>query len=285
MQSEIGGHVPVNAKSKKPSAKDSPLERYISIMETVAPFEDGLTAGELETTLGLPKTTINRLLHALIESGMINADSVRNRTYRLGDRLLQLLQMSPDSGWLATLAQRPLQELADETGQSAFLSRFDGAEVRSVTCVAPDTPVRTYVMPGMTMPVNATASAKAILAFHPSETVERLLATELQSFTDKTKTKAAELLEELADIRQRGYATDLAEHVPGLGSIAFPIMPANGEVVFAVGLTGPYGQIIDRNFKQHCAALAAAAQRMAKLAQMRAYGGQAVAGGDSAADR
>lgn len=256
-------------KPKNPSAKDSPLERYISIMETIAPFENGLTAIELETTLGLPKTTINRLLHALIESGMVNADNVRNRTYRLGDRLLHLLQMSPDSGWLATLAQRPLQDLADRTGQSAFLSKFDGAEVQSVTCVAPDTPVRTYVMPGMTMPLNATASAKAILAFHPPETVNRVLAAELHSYTAKTKTKISELTRELVEVRAQGYATDLAEHVPGLGSIAFPIHPAKGEVVYAVGLTGPYGQIIDQNFTQHLTALSDAAQRMAKLVQMR----------------
>lgn len=259
----------MDTKVNKTSVKDSPLERYISIMETVAPFENGLTAIELETTLGLPKTTINRLLHALIESGMINSDNVRNRTYRLGDRLLQLLQMSPDSGWLATLAQRPLQDLADQTGQSAFLSKFDGAEVRSVTCVAPDTPIRTYVMPGMTMPVNAAASAKAILAHHPKQTVKLILASELRSYTENTKTKVAELMKELAEVKERGYATDLAEHVPGLGSIAIPIIPANGEVNYAVGLTGPYSQIIDQNFDRNCQSLAEAAQRMAKLAQMR----------------
>lgn len=253
----------------KASAKDSPLERYISIMETVAPFEDGLTAIELETTLGLPKTTINRLLNSLIESGMISSDNVRNRTYKLGDRLLQLLQMSPDSGWLATLAQRPLQDLADQTGQSAFLSKFDGSEVRSVTCVAPDTPIRTYVMPGMTMPVNAAASAKAILAHHPEDTVKRILASELHSYTENTKTKMTELTKELAEVRERGYATDLAEHVPGLGSIAIPIVPTIGDVNYAVGLTGPYSQIIDQNFERNRQSLAEAAQRMAKLAQMR----------------
>jgi DNA-binding IclR family transcriptional regulator len=267
--SEIGRQVSLNMQPKKPSAKDGPLERYISIMETVAPFENGLTAVELENALGLPKTTINRLLHALVESGMISAENTRNRSYRLGGRLMQLLQLSPDSGWLATLAQRPLQDLADRTGQSAFLSSFDGTQVRSVTCVAPDTPVRTYVMPGMTMPVNATASAKAILAFHPEDTVKRMLAAELRSYTDNTKIMVSELTRELAEIRERGYATDLAEHVSGLGSIAFPIRPPSGDVLYAVGLTGPFGQIIEQNFSRNCEAIAQAAQRMAKLAQLR----------------
>ncbi|WP_102960513.1 IclR family transcriptional regulator [Mangrovicella endophytica] len=251
------------------TSKDSPLERYISILETIAPFSDGLTAAELEAALNLPRTSINRLLHVLLDSGMVNADSVRNRTFRLGNRLLRILQMSPDSEWLATLAQRPLQDLAEETGQSAFISKFDGTEVRSVTCVAPDTPVRTYVMPGMAMPINATASAKAILAFHPDSEVDKLLISELQSFTDKTKTQVVDLKRELASVRERGYATDLAEHVAGLGSIAFPVRTARGAVAFAVGLTGPYGQIIDHNFDAHCQALRSAARQLGKLVDLR----------------
>lgn len=249
--------------------KDSPLERYISILETIAPFEDGMTAAELEVALALPKTTINRLLRALTVSGMVNSTNVRNRTFRLGDRLLRLLHLSQDDGWIAPLAQRPLQALADETGQSAFISSFDGSEVRSVTCVAPDSPVRTYVMPGMAMPLNATASAKAILAFHPADVAGRLLSAEQKIFTDRTITDLDRLLRELDAVRVRGYATDLAEHVPGLGSIAFPVHPATGDVVYAVGLTGPYGQVIEQDFERNCNALRRASQRLARLLRMR----------------
>lgn len=254
---------------KPPEPIASPLERYITVLETIAPFEDGLTAAELETALALPKTTINRLLHALMASGMVRSTNMRNRTYRLGDRLLGLLQSWPDDSWIAPLSQRLLQTLADETGQSAFISRFDGAEVRSVTCVAPDSPVRTYVMPGMSMPLNATASAKAILAFHADDVVRGLLSADHRSFTDRTITDFDRLSRELDLVRARGYATDLAEHVPGLGSIAFPVRPADGEIVYAIGLTGPYGQVIDQDFDKHCDALSRAALELGKLLRAR----------------
>lgn len=83
----------------------------------------------------------------------------------------------------------------------------------------------------------------------------------------------------------RAYATDLAEHVPGLGSIAFPINPSSGEVIYAVGLTGPYGQIIDQNFEQHRKAIAEAAQRMTKLAEMRANNASAPIGTNAAGNQ
>ncbi|MBN9135093.1 IclR family transcriptional regulator [Phyllobacterium sp. SL163] len=250
-------------------SKDSPLERYMTILETIAPFPDGLTAVELETALDLPKTTVNRLLNVLISSGMVNSQNSRNRSFRLGERIFRLIQASPDTNWLALLAQRPLQILAEQTGQSAFISRFDGKEVRSVTCVAPDTPVRTYVMPGMLLPINATASAKAILAFQSKDVQKRMLEQELQSYTDNTKTTAQSLLEELDKIRIRGFALDLAEHVSGLGSIAFPIRTGRTEVINAVGVTGPYGMIIDKDFDTHCTAIEATSRKLAKLLQMR----------------
>jgi DNA-binding IclR family transcriptional regulator len=257
------------AKMSEITSKDSPLERYISILETVAPFTEGLTAVELETALDLPKTTVNRLLHALMSSGMVSADNARNRSYRLGDRILRLLHTSPDTSWLATLAQQPLQALADKTGQSAFISKFDGTEVRSVTCVAPDTPVRTYVMPGMSMPVNAAATAKAILAFQPEDVLARVLPSRLERYTEKTKTDIDVLMSEFAAIRERGYATDLAEHVAGLGSIALPVHVSGAEVAHAVGLTGPYDWIIERNFESHRQAIAETANRLSKLLQLR----------------
>jgi DNA-binding IclR family transcriptional regulator len=150
-----------------------------------------------------------------------------------------------------------------------LLSKFDGTEIHSVTCVAPDTPVRTYVMPGMAMPLNAAASAKAILAFHPKEQVAKILAKGLRRYTDKTKTSLRELERELTTVRKRGFATDLAEHVPGLGSIAFPILLEKKEVAYAVGLTGPYGQVIEQNFESNRDALAKTAERLAKLLQTR----------------
>lgn len=238
-------------------------------METIAPFADGLTAAELEVALDLPKTTVNRLLHVLMDAGMVSADNARNRSFRLGDRILRLLDASPDTEWLARLAQRPLQALADATGQSAFISQFDGTEVRSVTCAAPDTPVRTYVMPGMPMPANAAATAKAIMAYQPKDVLQRVLAHERNNYTDNTKTDVEALLREFATIRERGYATDLAEHVAGLGTIAVPIRTGSSPVTYAVGLTGPYSRVIDQNFDSHCKAITEIAQRIGKLLLLR----------------
>lgn len=250
------------------ATKESPLERYMSILETIAPFAEGLTAAELEAALDLPKTTVNRLLHALLDGGMIALDTPRGRTYRLGERMLRLLHSSPDTGWVEKISQRPLQTLAEKTGLSAFISKFDGTSIKSITCVAPDTPIRMYVVPGMAMPPHATATGKAILAFQPDDVVDRMLAASQEKFTNNTITELESLRAEIERTKERGYATDLAEHVDGLGSIAYPIFTPAAAVVYAVGVTGPYGRVIDDNVERNRTVLADTATRLGKLLQL-----------------
>lgn len=256
-------------KRPKEDHTDGPLGRYMAILEIIAPFADGLSASELEQALDLPKTTVNRLVHGLLDAGMVTAVAGpgRQRSFRLGERVLRLLHSSPDTGWIETMVRRPLRALAEATGQAAFLVRFDGERVRSVSCEAPDTPVRMYVVPGMEMPIHAAASAKAVLAYQTPEVIERLLSQALPSLTPNTMPGDA-LRADLTAIRLRGHATERAEHVIGLGSIACPIFTPPGPVIYAVGLTGPYARIIEQDFPSHLQAVSHMARRLGKLLQL-----------------
>lgn len=248
-----------------PDQRDKPLERYLSVLELLAPQPDGLTPGELERALDLPKATMNRIIHVLLDSGLIAGSTGRVRAYRLGPRILRLLTGAHDLSWLERITERPLQELAGATGQSAFVACLFGAEVRSVNCVAPDTTVRFHIVPGTGMPPHASATAKSILAFAPPEVVDAALAVERAAFTPRTITDRARLDEELAQVRARGYSIEHGEHVLGLASVARPIPGAQGEVRFAVGLTGPEGSIVGPELERNLAALATARDQLAKV--------------------
>lgn len=239
----------------KDDNKDKPLDRYVAVLEALAPFPDGLSPSDVEAVLQLPKTTVNRLLKTLLEVNLVGVSSTRSRNYVLGNRLLRLAHASNDSDWIVTTTQRILQNLAESTGQTCFIAKLAGTEIRSVSTEAPDTPVRTYVVPGKTMPPNATASGKAILAFQTEEVVRKVLGASLDTFTANTKVDVEALMQDFADVRSRGYSLDLAEHVDGLASIGAPIKTPGIGVIYAVGITGPYERIVgesvfDNNLKQ-----------------------------------
>lgn len=231
----------------KDDNKDKPLDRYVAVLEALAPFAEGLSAPDVEAILQLPKTTVNRLLKTLLEANLVAVSSTRSRNYVLGNRLLRLAHASADSDWIVTATRKILGNLAEATGQTCFIARLAGFEIKSVSTESPDTPVRTYVVPGRTMPPNATASGKAILAFQPQDVVAKVLNASLDTFTANTKIDPEALAAELEEVRARGYSLDLAEHVEGLASIAAPIRTPGIGVIYAVGITGPYQRVVGEN--------------------------------------
>lgn len=235
--------------------KDRPLERYVSVLERVAEFPDGLSALEVERLLHLPKTTVNRLLKTLIEAELLEIGSNKARSYVLGGRLLRLLHTAPGDGWIESVAQKPLQNLAESTGETAFLVKISGQEIRSVSTEAPDTPVRTYVVPGRVMPPHASATAKAILAWQPEPVLEAMLGQTMEKLTDDTNVNRTALRRELEEVRRLGYAVERGEHVAGLASIGCPVLTPQIGIIYAVGLTGPFDRITGPAFQSHVRAL------------------------------
>ncbi|MET3597809.1 DNA-binding IclR family transcriptional regulator [Mesorhizobium shonense] len=126
-------------------AKSGPLERYIAIIEAVLGPPDGLNARELEVMLGLPRTTVNRLLSALTASDLIEKGG-RRGTFKLGRRLSQILQS--DTAWLELASKRLLKGLAEETGETCFIVRLCGATIQSILMEPPDANVDVDVLPG-----------------------------------------------------------------------------------------------------------------------------------------
>lgn len=262
------------AKDENKDLRDRPLDRYVAILEALAPFPEGLSASDVEAILQLPKTTVNRLLKTLLEVNLVAISSTKARNYVLGNRLLRLTHSAADSSWVVTATQKILQNLADNTGQTCFITKLTGLEIRSVNTESPDTPVRTYVVPGKTMPPNATASGKAILAFQPDDVVQKALGGALEKYTSDTKTDYNLLRAELDEVRKRGYSLDLAEHVDGLASIAAPIKASGIGVIYAVGITGPYDRIVGEEvFKSNLDNLLEAARRLERAIQPIAHSG------------
>lgn len=248
-----------------PDQREKPLERYLSVLELLAPQPEGLTSGELERALDLPRATMNRIVHVLLDSGLIEASPTRVRAFQLGPRILRLLTGAHDLSWLERITERALIDLAAETGQSAFVARLSGAKVQSVNCVAPDTTVRFHIVPGTEMPPHASATGKSVLAFAPPEVLETALSGDLGQFTPRTITDRGRLREELSLVRARGYSVEIGEHVIGLASVARPIPGAKGEVRFAVGLTGAESLIVGEALDRNLVALARARDQLAKV--------------------
>ena len=73
------------------------------------------------------------------------------------------------------------------------------------------------------------ASGKVLLAALAEREVLRIVRRGLVSYTERTITELEPLLEELARIRRRGYATAIGEYELGLNAVAAPVHDARGQ--------------------------------------------------------
>ena len=76
------------------------------------------------------------------------------------------------------------------------------------------------------------------------------------------------LLEELARIRRRGYATAIGEYELGLNAVAAPVHDARGHVIAAVDIWGPAFRLTPRRVPE----LAAQAREAASAISVRLGG-------------
>ncbi|SDV49495.1 IclR family transcriptional regulator [Chitinasiproducens palmae] len=243
--------------------KAPPLERYIRILELLAGFPTGLSLTEVATLLALPKATAHRLLRTMQESQLVEPAGPGASQYVTGRRLRTLLYLNTGSDWVDAVVRPHLRALVDETHETAYIAKLEGTTVRSILMEAPDTPWRGFVLPGKEMHPHAAASAKAIIAFRDEATIARALAAPLEKLTTRTVVDPSQVRADYAVVRERGYATCIAEIDDGLAALGVPIMIPGAEVVFSLGLTGPIGRVLERDLDALAATMAVHAKRIA----------------------
>ena len=112
---------------------------------------------------------------------------------------------------------------------------------------------------GRTTPLHCVAPGKVLLATMPERDVMRLAKQGLPSCTERTITTLEGLLEELARVRRRGFATAFSEWEPGQNAVATPVHDARGRVVASVNIWGPAYRITPARIAELAAEARAAA--------------------------
>jgi DNA-binding IclR family transcriptional regulator len=88
-------------------------------------------------------------------------------------------------------------------------------------------------------PLHCTAVGKVLLAFQPEEYVKQVIERGLAAHTSRTLTRREQVLEMLAEVRQRDYAIDDEESESGLRAIAAAVRNHTGAVIAALGVAAP----------------------------------------------
>jgi DNA-binding IclR family transcriptional regulator len=207
------------------------VDRAASLLIALGETQGEAGVTELARRLGLHKSTASRLLATLQKRGLVEQDDDSGK-YRLGLAVVRLGGHAEKSLDLRSIALPELESLARSVHETTTLEVLEGDSV--LTIAYSDASGMGRDRTGRNSPLHATAPGKVLLSSQPEREVIRLSKIGFTPYTSHTIVRVDLLLEELARVRKRGFATAFGEHEPSVNAIAVPVFDQRSSVVAAL---------------------------------------------------
>lgn len=270
-------------KMKRRTSKKAPLAetayesrslaKGLKILEALAMSVVPMPLKDLAELAGLGKASTLRLLRTLQATGYLERD--QNENYRLihdwPNATQQHLLRS-----VREAAIPVLNTISSEFGETVALAFLFDDLIRVVEVIESTHQIRMSNYKGGVLQPYASSLGKAIAAFQTAEKAQELLYTYgIFRLTPATLPDFRAIQEDLALVRERGYAWDREETVPGGTCLGAPIRSPDGKVIAALSISMPKDRFtpeLEALLPQRMTDCAGQISETMKLAEQRAEG-------------
>lgn len=219
---------------------------------------------ELARELGLSKSAVHRLLRDLSARSILVQNSETQR-YALGPGFYALAAGALGRFPFVRAARPIMRELVDRFDETVYVCMYDQGDLVFLDKVECSHAIRYVIQLGRQGNPHAGAAAKAILAFQPTEEIERIIGERgLPTVTANTVTDRERLERDLATVRREGYSLTFGERIPGAVGLAGPILDARDVAAGALVLTMPDNRFDPTRAAEYGVAVRDAAARLSR---------------------
>lgn len=213
------------------------INKAIAILELLNESGRPLRVTEISRELQLSQSVTSRIISTLAGAGYLESDPETGQIH-LGFGLCILGSAALGRRSLDQIALPFLAEFATQYRDWISLSRIYKGKVITMRAGASPALVRDLHL-SVVVPVHASAPGKVLLAWRRDEEVrEALKLHSMDPYTPQTITEPERFLEQLAEVRKTGSATDDRELFHDLRHVATPIRDHSGVVVAALSAGG-----------------------------------------------
>ncbi len=182
---------------------------------------------EISRDIKINKSKVFSILNTLQKFGLVQRDG-SEKGYSLGPGLIGLSRRFLDNLSAPKLADPILEALAKETGGTAALGLIADKNVFVAAKHEGGRVVVVTMRVGHRFPITYGCHGKAIAAFLPEKELADLLReNKLYFHGDPKQFDKAKLRREIEQCREKWFAEDLEEMVPGLNAVAAPVLGPN----------------------------------------------------------
>ncbi len=224
----------VSPKEKRSAHGIQVIARAAAILRLLKDDNDGLSLGQIATRVSLARSTVQRIVNALLAERLVMVDANGG-----GIRLGPEIQALASAGRLdITVTIRPyLAGLSEQTGETVDLAAFRSDHMVFVDQIIGPHRLRAVATVGESFPLTSTANGKACLALLDNQTVETLATRELRS-SGRGIRALGQFMREIDEIRSQGFAADVDEHTDGISAIGTAFEDHDGNI-YSVSIPVP----------------------------------------------
>lgn len=212
-----------------------------------------MTPAEIARAADIAHATLHRILATLMAHNYIRRNGETGRLYP-GHALTALARRTVTRESLTVLAAPIVDSLSRATKETVHLAeslKLDDPETARLRYLHKCESTRSLRVAmqsslGTEIPWHSTALGKSVLAALPEETARSILETRpLTAFTASTRLSPDELIHELRQVRETGYALDREENELGICCIAAAILDGDHHPVGAISISVPSVRLTD----------------------------------------
>lgn len=213
--------------------------KALSLLNHFTVRAPALGLSDLARQSGFDKATTYRLLGELTHAGLTEQDP-NSKLFRLGPALIRYANLREQTLPVRRAAAQHLARLAEAVQETAHVSELQGHVLSPVAShISTFHSTRVHIDSAELLPLYATASGCAVLAFGDTTLVNEILAHPMPRITPHTQVKPEQLRAKIQIARTTGFGDSENEFETGVSSIAAPLFSAQGRCTGALALACP----------------------------------------------
>lgn len=226
--------------------------------------ETGYGLTDLARLAGLSHPTVHRMLRALMDEGLVEQRASTQR-YRLGEQIHLLALARSRQSPLIEAAEAPLDRLAEQIGDTLFLTQRTGMETICIARRLGAYPVQVVPLRvGDRRPLGVSSAGLALLAAMPAEEARAILVRNARRLSEYRLTVDASMAL-VADARRLGYAVRDRGIVPGTRAVSIVVRDAAGGPSAALTVAGVVRRLAYRRIPEIVDALRRTSAQIERL--------------------
>lgn len=215
------------------------IKRAFDILEILRREKEPKSLAYLHQALGLPKTTLARILGTLEAEGFVERDSTLQK-YFLGMKFFYYGHAVSERVTEKQVVGPVMKRIRDACLETVYIYILHKNRRLCVDYLPGKHSVRVMTYVGDESPLYVGAAGKVILAYFTGEELEKYFQeTDLVPFTPGSIVRRDLLKKELELVRQQGYAVSLGEKTSGVISVSAPLKDVKGRVRASLSIAAP----------------------------------------------